>query len=151
MEQFLSTFTNRIDKKGRVSIPAEFRAVLTARRLPNRVLLGPALYYDAIEGAGDDYLAELDKEIDSLPKLSQERDDLIFTVKPAIRPFAFEETEGRIVLSAELIQGANLDDTATFVGLGAKFQIWRPDAWERQRQLSRSRARGQRGANGGVA
>jgi MraZ protein len=144
VEQFLSTFTNRVDRKGRVSVPAEFRSVLTARKLPNRVLLYPALYYDAIEGAGEDYLAELDRQIATLPPLSQERDDLVFTVKPSIRPFSFDEAEGRIVLSEELIKCAGLADSATFVGLGGNFQIWKPENWEAQRQISRSRTRGQR-------
>ena len=34
MDLFLSTFENRIDKKGRLSVPAPFRAVLERRRDP---------------------------------------------------------------------------------------------------------------------
>jgi len=134
LDQFLSTFTNRIDKKGRVSVPAEFRAVLAARQ-SSKLLLFPAVYFEALEGAADDYLVDLDKRIDSLPPFSEERDALIQSIKPNIVACSFD-SEGRVGISAELKERAFLDDVATFVGLGSSFQIWQPERWAiRQREL----------------
>ncbi len=142
MDQFLSTFTNRIDKKGRVSVPAEFRAVLAARQSA-KVLLFPAVYEEAVEGAGQDYLDELDRDIDALPRGSAERDDLVYVLKPAIRPFQWD-SEGRLVLTEELIGHAKLDELATFVGLGQRFQIWQPEAWAAREAAAKQRVRAPR-------
>ncbi len=144
MEQFLSTFTNKIDRKGRVSVPAEFRAVLSARK-STRILLFPAVHYAAVEGAGDDYLAELDRQIASLPPLSQERDDLMFSIKPSIRSFQCDP-EGRVVLAEDLIDHAGLSELVCFVGIGDSFQLWNPEAWRVHRQAALARSRSLRGA-----
>lgn len=135
MDQFLSTFTNKIDRKGRVSVPADYRAVLARRNSP-RLVLYPAVHYQAVEGAGEDYLAELDRQIESLPPLSEERDNLIFAIKPAIRHLAFD-SEGRVMLSDDLIQHAGLGETAMFVGRGHNFQIWTPERGIEQIKRSR--------------
>ena len=142
LDQFLSTFTNRIDKKGRVSVPADWRAVLAARQSVG-VLLFPAVYEPAIQGAGQDYLAELDRDIDALPRGSAERDDLIYTLKPSIRAFQWD-SEGRLVLNDDLIAYAKLDEVATFVGLGQWFQIWRPEAWTAREAEAKQRGRAPR-------
>ena len=40
------------------------------------------------------------------------------------------DTEGRIILPAELIDHAGLNDEALFVGRGTRFQIWQPKAYK---------------------
>jgi MraZ protein len=142
LEQFfISTHTNRIDRKGRVSVPADFRAVLARRGSGDAVLLFPSLDQNAIDGAGEDYLAELNRRIETLPPLSPERDYMIDAVMPLVRRLALDG-EGRILLPEELIAHAGLDDAAVFVGRYGNFQIWRPDRWqERQRDaIEKSRA-----------
>ncbi len=148
LDQFLSTFTNKIDRKGRVSVPADYRAVLARRNSP-RLVLYPAVHYPAIEGAGEDYLAELDRRIESLPPLSQERDDLVFAIKPAIHHLAFD-SEGRVMLSDDLVRHAGLSEAAVFVGLGASFQIWTPERWDERRQRALESARASRPSRGAV-
>jgi MraZ protein len=146
LDQFLSTFTNKIDRKGRVSVPADYRAVLARRNSP-RLVLYPAVHYQAVEGAGEDYLAELDRRIESLPPLSEERDNLVFAIKPAIRHLAFD-SEGRVMLSDDLIQHAGLGETAVFVGLGANFQIWTPERWAEQSRQALEKVRAARSRPG---
>lgn len=132
MELFLYTFTNKIDRKGRVSVPADFRAVLARRGSPNLVLY-PAIGYSAIEGAGEDFLTSLVNKIEALPPFSSERENMVNSVMPFVRRLACDG-EGRIVLPADLIaeSGAGITDTAVFVGRGASFQIWNPKEWERR-------------------
>ena len=142
MERFLSTFANKIDRKGRVSVPADFRAVLS-KRGAQAVVLYPSIHVEAIEGAGEDYLDQLSKRIESLPPLSAERDDLIDAIMPAIRRLPFD-SEGRIMLPDNLIARARLTDTALFVGRFDNFQIWDPETWRKRQAQALTRARAMR-------
>ncbi len=51
MSAFLSTVTHKIDSKGRVSVPAAFRAVASAQGF-NGIYLYPSFTEQAIEGGG---------------------------------------------------------------------------------------------------
>jgi MraZ protein len=132
MELFLYTFTNKIDRKGRVSVPADFRAVLARRGSPHMVLY-PAMGYPAIEGASEDFLNGLVAKIESFAPFSVERENMVNSIMPFVRRLAFDG-EGRIVLPGDLISESNsgITDTAVFVGRGESFQIWRPEEWERR-------------------
>ena len=152
VDQFVSTFTNKLDRKGRISVPSDFRAVLT-RRNSATLLLYPALYASAIEGAGEELLTDIMSKADSLPPLSAERDDYLDAVMPNIVRLSFD-ADGRILLPEHLIAYANLVDRAVFIGRGPNFQVWEPAAWhdrlaETQARLRADRARG-RHAGGGA-
>jgi MraZ protein len=134
LDQFLSCFVNKIDRKGRVSVPAEFRAVL-ARRGSENLVLYPAIHQPAVDGGGEDFLRDLDKRIDSLPPLSQEREDLVYAIKPLVRLLKFD-SEGRIMLTEDLIAHAGLSENAVFAGLGNGFQIWQPEQWKQHQRLT---------------
>ncbi|HYM30551.1 MAG TPA: hypothetical protein VEU47_04590 [Candidatus Cybelea sp.] len=148
MDGFISTFVNKIDRKGRVSIPADFRAVL-ARRNSAKVLLFPALHVNAIEGAGEDYLAAIERDIEALPAFSQAQDDMRDAILPKIHWLAFD-SEGRVVLPESLIAHAKLSDTAVFIGRGANFHIWNPAAVEARMSEARARLQAQRRNGGGA-
>ena len=142
MDWFHSTYTNRIDKKGRISVPADFRAVL-AKRGSGRVVSLPSIYYPAIEGAAEDYLAELNQRVEALPDFSQERDDMIDSIMPYIEQLSCD-TEGRVVLPEALIAHAGLHDQASFIGRGKSFQVWQPDALRQRQAEARARVQAQR-------
>ena len=42
VELFLSTYVNKVDRKGRVSVPATFRSTLATNREPNLLVLFPS-------------------------------------------------------------------------------------------------------------
>lgn len=142
MDQFVSTFVNKIDRKGRVSVPSEFRAVLT-RRNSALLLLYPALYASAVEGAGEELLSDIMSKADSLPPLSAERDDYLDAIMPNIMRLSFD-SEGRVLLPEHLIAYAKLSERAAFVGRGPNFQIWDPDAWAARLSETQARLRIQR-------
>ena len=48
MELFTSTFENKVDRKGRVSVPAKYRAILDARGEP--IILTRSLTLPCLEG-----------------------------------------------------------------------------------------------------
>lgn len=141
----MGTFTNKIDRKGRVSLPAEFRAVLQRQQCTMAALM-PALNADAVAGGGERYLDTLHARIEGLDPLSDEYNDWLDFIMPNVRHAGWDET-GRIVLPDSLMQIAGLSEQAVFVGRYDHFQIWTPEAWaERQAQVAeRHRGRARRG------
>jgi MraZ protein len=123
MKAFFGTFTNKIDAKGRLSVPAPFRAILQARGLAS-VALHPALFEACLEGAGIDRFDNLlASQTDSFVPAT--RDDAAELIMEELRELPLDG-EGRIVLPDEFIASAKLTDQAAFVGRGWKFQIWEP-------------------------
>ena len=139
MELFLSTFVNRVDRKGRVSVPATFRSALATHRHPNQVVLTPSFKFSAIDGAGSDYLAEMMQGLTTLEQYSQRRDDMALVFADA-KPLQID-SEGRIVLPDDLKAFAHIDHEIAFVGLGPTFQLWEPGRFAAHRAEALERAR----------
>lgn len=137
---FLSTFVNKVDRKGRVSVPAPFRMALVGQSFAG-VVLFRSFKLPAMEGSGIDRMEELSGRIDALDEFSEDRDALSSLFADAQQlPF---DGEGRIILPAPLCEYAGISETASFVGLGRTFQIWEPQRFEQHRDQMRERARRQ--------
>lgn len=137
---FLSTFANKIDRKGRVSVPAPFRAALE-KELSNGLILYPSFKHPCIEGCGDERIEEIVNSIDAIDAFSEEAENLQ-TILASSRQLQIDG-DGRIVLPAELIEFAGIDGNALFVGIGRSFQIWKPEDHEAHHTASRARAKEQ--------
>jgi MraZ protein len=135
---FLSTFENKLDRKGRVSVPASFRAVLE-RQDSLGIILYPSFKHACIEGNGDERIQEIVNSIDALDAFSDEAENLQ-TILADARQLTID-SDGRIILPQDFINYAGLDGAATFVGLGKSFQIWKPDVFLKHRDRNRERAR----------
>lgn len=141
MTQFLGTHTNRLDAKGRVSIPALFRAALRPEGGGNACLvLRPSHKHACVEGWPEAAFHALAKPLDALDMFSEAHDDLAAALYADAYPMEADK-EGRIVLPESLVAHANLADAVVFMGLGRTFQIWEPQAAERRRAEARERAR----------
>lgn len=141
MTQFLGTHTNRLDAKGRVSIPAPFRAALRGEAGGNASLvLRPSHKHPCVEGWPDAVFQALAKPLDALDMFSEAHDDMAAALYADAYPLEADK-EGRIVLPEALVAHANLADAVVFMGLGKTFQIWEPEAAERRRAEARERAR----------
>lgn len=134
MSHFLGTHQNRFDAKGRVSVPAPFRAHL--KHGPDAVIatmiLRPSHKYACIEGCSEARFETLAAGLDRLDTFSEDQDDLL-TALYAGTSRVEADKEGRISLPESLVQHAGLNDAVTFMGLGHTFQIWEPAAAERRR------------------
>src|SRR6266480_5721448 len=75
MDRFVSNYTLRLDAKGRVSIPAPFRAVL-ARDGFDGLYCYPAFDRPALDAGGNALMAEIDALIARFPPYSEERDQV---------------------------------------------------------------------------
>ena len=142
MERFVSTFTNRIDAKGRVSIPAPFRAVLERDGYGAGTLSGiycyPSLDAPALDAGGERLAKKIDGLLSGLPDYSDERDELSVALYGDVQVLPIDG-DGRIVLPQGLRAHAGLQAEVTFVGLGDKFQMWAPERFEERRRLAREK------------
>ncbi|MCC7426128.1 MAG: cell division/cell wall cluster transcriptional repressor MraZ [Alphaproteobacteria bacterium] len=126
MSLFLGTHINRLDKKGRVSVPAAFRAAL-AREETAEIVLRPHHRSPCLEAYTRRAFDRLAAAADLLPAFSDEREDLSFLLFAEAMPFT-PDAEGRVLLPEPLIRHAALAETVAFVGAGTRFQIWHPPA-----------------------
>lgn len=138
---FLSTFINKVDRKGRVSVPASFRAELAGQAFSG-IVVYRAIKYFAIEASGVDRLNELSARLDQLPEFSEDRDGLA-SILPDSQQIPFDG-EGRVILPPSMVAYAEISDNAAFVGLGRTFQIWQPERFQTHQEEMRERVR-QRG------
>jgi transcriptional regulator MraZ len=142
MASFLGTHQNRLDAKGRVSVPAPFRAALRSRGETNgaSLVLRPSHQHHCIEAWPANEFEALAAPLNRLDLFSQAHDDLAASLYSDAFPVEADK-EGRIVLPDHLVSYAGLGETVVFMGLGRIFQIWEPEAAERRRAEARERAR----------
>lgn len=126
MAAFWSTYTNKVDKKGRVSIPAAFRSHLMGPAFQG-VVIFPAFTSSALECRSFEQMDKMTDAIAALPEFSPEREALATALFGASVPLPFD-TEGRIVLPKHLADHAGISEEAAFIGKGNSFQIWSPVA-----------------------
>lgn len=135
MALFLSTYTNKVDKKGRVSVPASFRSAL-ADQIKHGIIVFSSNQHNCLEGFDFAKMDEIGTRMDHYDLFSSEQDDLATTIFGESVQLLFDG-EGRIVLPDHLIKAAQIDDQATFVGLGRKFQIWNPNLFDQRKKQAR--------------
>ena len=142
MALFLSTTVNKLDKKGRVSVPARWRAALAGQSF-HGIVAYPSFISATIEASGIDRIERLSESIDRFDPFSEERNAFAVAILANSRELPFD-SGGRIALSEDLIAHAGLNDGAAFVGQGATFQIWEPKAFAAYEAEARARARDER-------
>lgn len=139
MEEFVSSFTNKIDAKGRVSVPASFRTVL-AKENSDEIFCHPALDAPALDAGGPRLVKHIRGLLEDLAPYSDEKDQLA-TALFGESEYLKIDSDGRIVLPQRLRDVVGLTTMVTFVGLGDKFQIWEPGQFEAARQEARGKVR----------
>ena len=146
MQRFVSTFTNRLDAKGRVSVPAPFRAVLERQSpaagdgVQPSIYCYPSLDAPALDAGGESLAQTIDRLLAGLPDYSDERDELSVALYGDVQLLSIDG-DGRIILPENLRSHAGLENHVTFVGLGQKFQIWAPERFEDRRRRAREKVR----------
>lgn len=124
---FTSTYTGRVDKKGRVSVPPPFRALVQSQGF-NGIFAYPSLDFPAIDGSGAEYFERLAQAVDELPPFSEEREAFTTAIFGSSHQLALDG-EGRVTLPEGLLAHAGITGELVFVGLGQQFRIWEPGAF----------------------
>jgi len=136
---FLSTVTNSLDAKGRVSVPADFRSVVTDSEFDG-IIVWPSFDGDYLEGGGLALMKDYQRSLETMDYYDEGRIALQRAIFAASRRLAFDGG-GRVTLPTDLHEYAGLNGKVTFVGLGRRFEIWSPQAHEARsaeiRQLAR--------------
>ena len=135
---FLSTYENKLDKKGRVSVPASFRSHLSNLGY-NGIVCYPSFNNQSIEAFSQDRIEKISQLIDTLNPFEEKRDFFSTSILSESINLQFD-SEGRISLTSKLLKHAKIKNSMLFVGLGQTFQIWEPAAFEKFRTNARKKA-----------
>ena len=151
MALLVGRHVNKIDKKGRVSVPKPFRAALSrAQSQPQAgtdafsgLYAFPSFKYPALEACDEAFMTRLAEGLEDLDVFSDDQDDLAAVILENARELPMDP-EGRIVLTDDLREFANIKNEVLFVGRGARMMMWEPSAYEAQRgnAFERARSRG---------
>ena len=142
MSLFLSSYENRLDTKGRVSVPASFRASVSNEKFAG-VVLFRSFTNNCIEGMTMSRMEQMAAATDKMGVFDSELDDLTAMLFADARQLAFDVT-GRIIIPSDMLAHAGITDSAIFVGRGNSFQIWNPAAFRAAQEKSLSNLRAAR-------
>ena len=135
---FLSTFENKLDKKGRVSVPASYRAYLSSLGY-NGIICFPSFNNQSIEAWSQDRIEKISNTIDSLNPFDEKKDYFATSILSESTNLQFDG-EGRILITQKLLKHAKIKNSMLFVGQGKTFQIWEPTAFEKFRVSAKKKS-----------
>ena len=135
---FLSSYENKIDRKGRVSVPASYRSYLSNLGY-NGIICYPSFNNQSIEAWPQDRIEKISNTIDSLNPFEEKRDFFATSILSESINLQFD-SEGRISLTPKLLNHAKIKNSMVFVGQGKTFQIWEPTIFEKFKVNARKKA-----------
>ena len=127
MTEFVGKFLNRIDKKGRVSVPALWRPKLLGAEFSG-IVAQLSNEYNSIDGYSQKYLDRYQEWLDQQdPLLEGNGYEATLIFGSSMLPF---DKEGRVLIPELIRNKTNLNNEALFVGMGRKFRVWEPSSFE---------------------
>ncbi|HRJ70351.1 MAG TPA: division/cell wall cluster transcriptional repressor MraZ [Beijerinckiaceae bacterium] len=142
MDRFLAQFSAKLDSKGRVSIPASFRAVL-AKDGHEGLFVYRALDQPALDCGGHGLLKQIDGLLARFDPYSEAYDSFA-TALLAESEILKLDPEGRVAVTERLKAHAGIADAVVFVGKQSKFQIWEPERFRAHSEEAKTRLRAYR-------
>ena len=110
---FLSSFENKLDKKGRVSVPSSFRSYLSNLGY-NGVVCYPSFNNQSIEAWPQDRIEKISNTIDNLNPFEEKRDFFATSILSESINLQFD-SEGRISIPLKLLKHAKIKNSMLFV------------------------------------
>lgn len=138
MSRFLSNATNRIDAKGRVSVPAVFRSVLAERNI-QELYCFQDFVFPAISAGGPDLLDRFERQIAAEDPFSPDANAMSLLIHGG-GVFMRLDAEGRLMVTDFIRDFTGITNEVTFVGRADHFQLWQPEAF----RATQAQARGER-------
>jgi MraZ protein len=138
MHGFVSHYTMRLDAKGRISVPAAFRAVLAKDGFEGLYCF-PSPHQPAVDAGGNALIGGIERRLEGLRPLTAEH-DFVATALFGISEVLKMDGEGRVTLSEGIKAHAGIVDAVVLVGQGYKFQIWEPARFAEHRAEAMRRA-----------
>ncbi|UGY09242.1 division/cell wall cluster transcriptional repressor MraZ [Phyllobacterium pellucidum] len=137
MNRFLGNITNKIDAKGRVSVPAHFRSIIQKAGHAELYALR-SLHLPALDVSGPELLSRFDKRLENEDPFAETADDMSFYLH-ADGGFLKLDGEGRITITDFIREHTGVSSDVTFAGANTHFQMWHPDRFEAHRTTVRER------------
>ncbi len=125
MAIFSGTYTNKVDRKGRVSVPARFRAQIAGQDFQG-VVAAPAEAQRVLDAMDAERLEELVDRMDKPGAITPEQQSAIDLMMGDAEHLPFDG-DGRVMLPKHFLDHADITDTALFTGVGRSFRIWNPE------------------------
>ena len=135
---FLSTYENKLDKKGRVSVPASYRSYLSNIGY-NGIICYPSFNNPCVEAWPQDRIEKISNAIDTLNPFEEKKDYFATSILAESINLQFD-SEGRIQITPKLLKHAKIKNSMVFVGQGKTFQIWEPTIFEKFKVTARKKA-----------
>ncbi|HVK92710.1 MAG TPA: division/cell wall cluster transcriptional repressor MraZ [Mycoplana sp.] len=139
MNRFLSNATNRIDAKGRVSVPSSFRAVLAQRDI-RELYCFQDFVFPAISVGGPDLLDRFERQIAGEDPFSPAVNRMSLLIHGG-GVFMKLDSEGRLMVTDFIRDFTGITADVTFVGRADHFQLWAPQAFEAEQAAARAERR----------
>lgn len=133
---FVGRHEQKVDRKGRVSVPALFRDTLGKQAT---FYAFPSFSHRGVECRTDAYMEDLSNQIENLDPFSDEQDHLSGAIFGKSHPLT-PDKEGRVVLPDALCRHAGISERVVFVGLGKSFQLWEPEQHDTYQNQVQDRA-----------
>lgn len=124
---FLGEFVHILDSKGRLTIPAKFRADLDTELVVTRSIDRCLAIYPMPEWE------QLASQVSQLPMTDRQARAfrrLVFANASDVTP----DKQGRILIPPRLRDYANLDGEVVIAGLNTYMEVWNPDYWNEERK-----------------
>ena len=127
---FQGEFSNNMDEKGRVSVPAAFRDALKNFHGEGTIVVTRTPHYRCLVAYPIREWKRLQKRISEAQPSRELRayKHVVFSSAQEFLP----DRQGRVLLSPALRDYATLGRSVQFVGDGETFQIWDREAWAGQ-------------------
>ena len=130
---------HKVDQKGRVSIPSDFRQIVAQGdpdcapgSLPNFTIVYGDSRLQCLKCYTEQAIRQIDAEISELPRSSPERRYLQHFYQTRSVRVGLDPT-GRLVLGTVLKEKLAFDDQVWFAGTGDSFEIWGSEAYSKHR------------------
>ncbi len=125
---FLGTHLNRVDKKGRVSVPATFRTVLEGSAFSGVVALR-SFQVSGLEAFSLETMQQMAQQLEQLELFSPKRSWLEAALFGNAQQLSFD-SEGRLVLTEAVRESIGVSDQVAFVGMNRFFRMMAPATLE---------------------
>jgi MraZ protein len=122
---FIGTFENKVDRKGRVSVPSQFRQALSDSKFQGIVVF-PSSRGGLLEACGADHIEQLVNDGPPANLLDDGPLAPVHDIFYQLQQLSFDG-DGRVILPLAFRDLAGISDQAIFVGTGPYIQIWSPD------------------------
>lgn len=124
MATFIGTYENKVDGKGRVSVPARFRNAVAGQDYSG-IVVAPDFGSGGIDACDYARIESLAAALDQPGHYTPEARDQATRILGRSTELPFDEN-GRVLLPSKLLKHAGIKDRAVFVGMGTTFRIWNP-------------------------